>query len=184
MKYNKYETSTGRNIHVFREVYDYTHQVNLLKWSLRQQYRFNPGNDSLLLTSKAEMVLSCGRMPATDEFKEMMRFDEIDGLNDIIGDRKIDRHWINCDISKGSSHFHPDAFEKGSLSLLYYLNCEWDLSWDGYTVWASDDLKDIEHIESLEPGKMVLFDSLIPHKPTAVSSTAPSFRYTMNTVWK
>ena len=61
---------------------------------------------------------------------------------------------------------------------------KWDLSWDGYTVWATDDLKGIEHVEFPEPGKLVIFDSRIPHKPTAASPEAPSFRYTMNSVWQ
>ena len=130
------------------------------------------------------MILSSNPSIGPDMCREMLRIDTLDSVRDVLGKRNLTRHWINADISKASTHFHADAFSEGCLSLLYYLNCKWDVSWDGYTVWATDDLKDVEHMEYPEPGKLVIFDSLIPHKPMAAAVSSPSFRYTMNTVWK
>ncbi len=187
MRQCEYTTSAGKKIYVFRDVYDYDRQLNLLDWCVRQNYRFRPSNEGVLVGLKSDLVLSAH--PGLDLPQLAAQFslndEKLKPIVDIIGnDREMVAHWINANISKTSPHFHPDSFKKGSLSMLYYANVKWDLSWDGYTVWASDDLKNIEHVEFPEPGKIVIFDSSIPHKPTAAGPEAPSFRYTMNTVWE
>jgi len=180
---NEYTTSTGRKIYVFRDVYDYARQQNLLKWSMSRSFNFNPSNEGILIGQKSDTILSCQTNLPEIQLKEMLDIDKKDSIKEKLSNKRLIRNWINANVSKAPGFFHSDAFKEGSLSLLVYLNCEWDLSWDGYTVWASDDLKKIEHIEYPEPGKVVIFDSLIPHKPTADSATAPSFRFTMNSVW-
>ena len=184
MKQSEYTTSTGRKIYVFHEVYDYTHQLNILKWSMSRPFSFNVSNEAMLVGLKSDTILSSQPNLTEDQFKEMMRIDIIDPVKELLKGKQIKRHWINANVSKAPTYFHADAFKEDSLSLLYDLNCEWDTSWDGNTVWATDDLKGIEHIEYPEPGKLVVFDSLIPHKPTSDSPIAPSFRFTMNSVWK
>ena len=180
---NEYELSNGRKIYVFREVYNYAHQLNLLKWSMTRPFNFSPSNEGMLVGQKTDTILSCKTGLSEDQFKEMMRIDQLDPVKKLLSNKKLNRNWINANVSKAPNFFHSDAFVEGSLSLLYYLNCEWNLSWDGYTVWANENLKSIEHIEYPEPGKLVVFDSLIPHKPTSDSSISPSFRFTMNSVW-
>jgi len=186
MKKSEYTTSSGRKIYVFRDCYDYPYQLNLLDWCVRQQYTFRPANEGVLVGLKSDLVLSAhpniGATELTIQFK--WNEDQFEPLREIMGERELKNHWINANVSKTSPHFHPDHFKEGCLSILYYANVKWDLSWDGYTVWATDDLKGIEHVEFPEPGKLVIFDSRIPHKPTAASPEAPSFRYTMNSVWQ
>jgi len=187
MKKNEYVTKSGKKIYVFREVYNYDRQLNLLDWCVRQNYRFRPANEGVLVGLKSDLILSAH--PDIDVSQFAVQFslhdEKLSPIKELIGpDRQLKAHWINANISKTSPHFHPDSFKEGSLSMLYYANVKWDLSWDGYTVWASDDLKDIEHVEFPEPGKIVIFDSTIPHKPTAAAPEAPSFRYTINSVWE
>lgn len=187
MKYSEYIISNGRKIHVFREVYDYTLQLNLLDWCIRQSYRFRPANEGVLVGLKSDLILSAHPNLDVSQLAVQFKLNDPDlaQIKELIGpDREMKSHWINANVSKSSPNFHPDSFKEGSVSMLYYANVKWDLSWDGYTVWASDDLKKVEHIELPEPGKIVIFDSKIPHKATAVSPEAPSFRYTMNSVWE
>ncbi len=49
---SEYTTSTGRKIYVFRDVYDYAHQLNLLKWSMTRPFSFNPSNEGMLIGLK------------------------------------------------------------------------------------------------------------------------------------
>jgi len=183
MQESEYTTSTGRKIYVFRDVYDYAHQLNLLKWSMTRPFTFNPSNEGILVGLKSDTILSCNTGLTHDQLREMMKIDSLTPINELLSGKRLSRNWINANVSKAPTYFHADAFKEGSLSMLYYLNCEWNTSWDGYTVWSDNDLKNIEHIEYPEPGKMVVFDSLIPHKPTADSPVSPSFRFTMNSVW-
>ena len=180
---SEHSTSTGRKIYVFRDVYDYAHQLNLLKWSMTRPFNFNPSNEGMLIGLKSDTILSCQTGLTNDQFREMMKIDSLDSIKKLLLGKTLSRNWINTNVSKAPTYFHADAFVEGSLSMLYYLNCEWNTSWDGYTVWSDNDLKTIEHIEYPEPGKLVIFDSLIPHKATSDSPTSPSFRFTMNSVW-
>jgi len=187
MRQSEYTTSSGRKIYVFRDVYDYQRQLNLLDWCVRQPYTFRPANEGVLVGLKSDLVLSAHPNLDASQLGEQFELhsDSLKPIKETIGpNRELKAHWINANVSKTSPNFHPDSFREGSLSMLYYANVKWDLSWDGYTVWASDDLKSIEHVEFPEPGKVVIFDSSIPHKPTAASPEAPSFRYTMNSVWE
>ena len=180
---SEHSTSTGRKIYVFRDVYDYAHQLNLLKWSMTRPFNFNPSNEGMIIGLKSDTILSCQTGLTNDQFREMMKIDSLDSIKELLLGKTLSRNWINTNVSKAPTYFHADAFVEGSLSMLYYLNCEWNISWDGYTVWSDNDLKTIEHIEYPEPGKLVIFDSLIPHKATSDSPISPSFRFTMNSVW-
>ena len=55
---NEYELSNGRKIYVFREVYDYAHQLSLLKWSMTRPFNFSPSNEGMLIGQKTDTILS------------------------------------------------------------------------------------------------------------------------------
>ena len=75
-------------------------------------------------------------------------------------------------------HYHSDTFDSRDKTLLYYPNIKWDVDWGGETVFANDDLDDIEYTSIYRPGRMVLFDSRILHKPCTPSLAFNGFRFT------
>jgi len=186
MKNFCYKTSSGKSIKVFKDVYSYSHRLSLLKWILKCPFTFNHSNDSTISSFKSNLILSGHPSISTDELEKILNFDN-DTTNPIkneIGiDRILKRCWINVDFSKNSTYYHCDEFKEGCISLLYYANLEWDNSWDGHTIWSSENLNHIEHIEPYEPGKIVIFDSSIPHKACSSSPESPSYRFTFNSIW-
>ena len=69
---NEYTTSTGRKIYVFRDVYDYARQQNLLKWSMSRSFNFNPSNEGILIGQKSDTILSCQTNLPEIQLKEML----------------------------------------------------------------------------------------------------------------
>ena len=116
---NEYELSNGRKIYVFREVYDYAHQLSLLKWSMTRPFNFSPSNEGMLVGQKTDTILSCQTGLTENQFKEMMRIDELDSVKKLLSNKKLTRNWINANVSKAPSFLHSDALVECSLSLLY-----------------------------------------------------------------
>jgi hypothetical protein len=83
---------------------------------------------------------------------------------------------IHTDGVFGSGHIN-DA--KAGQTLLYFINLNWDLEWQGFTIFTSDDKKSIIKTVEYVPGRFVLFDGAIPHKVCSPSSLAPTFRLTL-----
>ena len=186
MNIYRYKTSSNRNIVVFKNVYDYSHRMNLMKWMLKSQFTFGHSHDSTISSFKSNLILSAHPTVSPDELWKMFKFNDenTEPLQKEIGkERFLQRCWVNVDFSKNSNYYHSDEFKEGSVSMLYYANMEWHNSWDGHTIWSSDTLEQIEHIEPYEPGKIVIFDSKIPHKPCASSPESPSYRFTFNSIW-
>tara|TARA_R100001086_G_scaffold249397_1_gene189007 strand:+ start:1898 stop:2566 length:669 start_codon:yes stop_codon:yes gene_type:complete len=69
-------------------------------------------------------------------------------------------------------------------TLLYYVNLKWDLYWGGYTLFANDALDDIEKCLMYVPGRVVMFDSTIPHCVAAPWVGCPTVRFTFAVQWK
>jgi hypothetical protein len=63
------------------------------------------------------------------------------------------------------------------------VNTRWDRNWGGETLFANDE-GECEIAVEYKPGRVVLFDSLIPHKPSPVSMQADEFRFTFVIVMK
>ena len=93
------------------------------------------------------------------------------------------RCWINLQTGYDVSRYHGDHEDSNYVSLLYYANTKWDIEWDGGTIFRSDDLSEIEFISDYKPGRLVLFDSSIPHKPMSTSMSANHYRYTINSTY-
>jgi hypothetical protein len=82
-----------------------------------------------------------------------------------------DCHQLHTDIAGSLTGFDE------CLSLLYYVNCDWNINWGGETLFYSNDLHNIEYTSIFKPGRIIIFDGAIPHsaRPQAVLSTQHRF---------
>jgi hypothetical protein len=187
MKVNKHTTSDGKSIKTYDDLYDYAHRVQVLKFLLKgNNYTFDFANDTVLAEQNGHLVLRATVDPNEAMYKDMMRWndDELSDIREEVGDRKLLRSWINVMNTEHAPNFHPDNFTETSKTVLYYANLKWDPSWDGFTVWRSADMKDIEYVSDYVPGRVSVFDSLIPHKACAQNKfAAGTWRFTLNSVW-
>ena len=54
--------------------------------------------------------------------------------------------------------------DDGDITMLYYSNSTWDVNWAGGTAFYTNDKKDTIKKVSYVPGRLIVFDSKIPHQ--------------------
>lgn len=90
------------------------------------------------------------------------------------------RSYLNLGLHSDTHLIHVDEFSvsKG-LTLLYYVNRNWCQDWGGQTTFYDDERKEIIYSCSFIPGRLVIFDSSIPHSATPQHFNAPPYRITL-----
>jgi hypothetical protein len=63
------------------------------------------------------------------------------------------------------------------FTLLYYASLEWNISWAGQTLFLDDSLEKVEYCSLYKPGKIIVFDSTIPHLIVTPTIHAKSYRF-------
>lgn len=99
--------------------------------------------------------------------------------------------WINLTLPNGVYQTHVDELCKESdtkkyktITLLYYVTSNWNDTYNGQTFFYNyNDLSEAELAVSYKEGRMVVFDSTIPHKP-AISCNHQKPRYVYNAKFK
>jgi Rps23 Pro-64 3,4-dihydroxylase Tpa1-like proline 4-hydroxylase len=95
-------------------------------------------------------------------------------------DYAFDVGYVNCGIHADQHGIHADDWHAGhGKTLLYYGNKQWDKNWGGSTLFYNDDCQDIIYNCSFIPGRIVIFDSDIPHSATPQHFIADPFRFTL-----
>lgn len=67
------------------------------------------------------------------------------------------------------------------ITVLLFGNNEWKLSWGSETIFTNEESENSEIIKSVipKPGRLLMFDSLIPHTGRVPSSSFPHYRYSL-----
>ena len=105
--------------------------------------------------------------------------DGIAGFLDDYVPPTVEKAYVNCGIHSESPDVHVDSSRKGDKTLLYYMNREWKHEWGGETILLDDNSDEIEYITPFIPGRIIIFDSTIPHSARQQSFSAPMYRFTL-----
>lgn len=96
------------------------------------------------------------------------------------GDYDIHKAYINCGLKGDSHNVHVDNYFKSSgKTLLYYANRDWNPNHGGETIFYCPDTKDIVFISTYKPGRIIIFDSEVPHSARPQALDGPNYRFTM-----
>ncbi len=180
MKEKTLKLTTGEEIHIFDEVFDLQKMYFLHKFVSMSYFQFKSSSTSF------QEHLGYITPSSTFDEKDIENMDFFDNDNmryvlSLMKSKILNRCWANA-ILEGSKYFwHADAIEPqdmGSQTLLYYANSTWDKDWHGETLFMNAD-GECEIAVSAVPGRLVLFDSKLIHKPVPISSIAPTPRYSV-----
>jgi hypothetical protein len=96
---------------------------------------------------------------------------------------EIFRQYINFSTTETVDTIHVDSSTgtTGAYTILHYGNFVWDKNWHGETVFYNSDAEEILHATMPKPGRVVIFDSNIPHCARPPSRLAEYARYTIAT---
>lgn len=183
---NRINTKSGKLIIVFDDLCPVSLINDIFLQLRREDYPLIPSNDTLLHDFSG--VNGFGKEIDKEFIKSLI--DSIHNpdsflLKRIINNSTIKKTWINLfNRDNPTNRYHADnhTIDSSFLSLLYYANSKWDLEWDGGTVFRTDDLSEVEYLSDYKPGRMVLFDSSIPHKIYASSYNSHPYRFSVNTL--
>lgn len=91
----------------------------------------------------------------------------------------IDRMYVNAYTYGDCPTVHVDHSQPGYYTALYYANEEWHHDWSGETVFYNEGRDEIVRSIFPRPGRLVAFDSRIPHVAREPSRICPVVRYTI-----
>lgn len=171
-------TSSGRKIYVLEDLFDYATRSHMYKFTVQSLFNI-AGSDNGLLEAKEHVSLvsvygtyDVERLKILEGIPENIKND----LN-ITMDRL--RHaMVNLSTPADRFHTHVDNNSENSITLVYYLNMEWHPEWGGDTVFLDDTGTNFEYVSQYKPGKLLLFDSRIPHLIRPSTILSPHFRLT------
>lgn len=91
----------------------------------------------------------------------------------------VERMYVNAYSYGDCPTVHVDNVKEGHFTVLYYANYEWNHNWSGETVFYNDALDEIVRAVYPKPGRIVAFDSRIPHVAREPNRICPVVRYTI-----
>lgn len=109
----------------------------------------------------------------------------LNGLAEIVDDNitkghfDVARMYINAYNFGDCPTVHSDHDSEGHFTVLYYANPEWQANWAGETLFYNPARDDILRAVYPTPGRIVFFDSRIPHSARAPSRVCDFVRYTI-----
>lgn len=181
MKENQVTLSSGRKIWIYDDVLDHASR-ELIYLRLKGSYFVAETADNSIIEQRADVSLASVYTP--DDCKYVGIFEklpeEIKEKHDLNYDKMLST-LVNMGLFSDKYHIHSDTNPKmtdNAKTLLYYGNLRWDIEWGGDTVFLDDQCKQIEFYSQYIPGRVVIFDSRIPHLIRPATILAPSYRFT------
>jgi hypothetical protein len=166
------ETKNGKLIKIYNDVFSYQECANFFKFMRNSFYQTNGGDDSYY-----------GRNQIYSNYSlidvENLGITQTEGYKKIAEDfkfhkREFKRSRVNFSYPLEDNNVHVDGF---GITVLYYANMEWELTWGGHTLFLNEKLDTPEYLSLFKPNKVVVFDGSIPHLIINPSGFCPVHRY-------
>lgn len=95
---------------------------------------------------------------------------------------KIMSQYVNYSVLGTVDRLHGDSSSlhaDPTFTIIQYGNFKWDKDWHGQTIFFDDNYEEIIFSTMVKPGRVVVFDSTIPHSATPPSKLAEHPRFTI-----
>jgi hypothetical protein len=171
------KTSNGKEIKIYDDLIPYDVRLKLYKFINNSLFRVK-GNDEALVENQIEQNIFSSYSKSDLDNTNFLKIPEIQHILKEVKGYEIYQTRINLGTLSDKNHFHVDSgLGTDFKSLLYYPNMRWIIDWGGYTLFANENLSEIEYCASYKPGRIILFDGTIPHCAAPPSNFSPCFRY-------
>lgn len=152
----------------------YSDREEIYDWVLSSSFKYNriSSQNSTQRTFVSEYSL--------DEIKKSKLFNFIQSKFYLrIKNLRIHRMYTNICNPGEYYEMHVDSNLDDQITILYYPNMEWDKNHGGETVFYDQDgLEPIKMVNYI-PGRLILFDSKIPHRSNTVNFTTSNKRFSV-----
>ena len=170
-------TSKTEKIFVVDNALDYSNQEALFNFCKNSLYSFGHGASSVSVTDMSRFICNL-----TAEELSRTGLDQL--FRTLVKKYKkrdvhIDRSYINVYFPYTPTGMHTDDNDPDAISFLAYANPQWNLDWAGETQFFSSDLAQVEQSILPQGGRVIVFDSNIPHSARAPAVICPIPRFTV-----
>lgn len=180
MKYKAIKTSSGKIIEIFDDVYTPSERLHHLCTIQNCPYFLGANShDSFWQKNKTffQTQFNQNQLNELGVFSSKS-FDSILPHLNLEDQDAIKNSWALVSTPFSTYYYHIDCTSpyKNEKTLLYYVNDRWDKNWGGETLF-SDETGEPEYAVQYKPGRIVVFDNSIEHKPASISMEADEFRF-------
>lgn len=182
INFKKITVDNNKFIYVFDDLFTENEKLSFFNYIVSSKFVF----DGSVFDNKFKIKLNGKQFLQSfysyEELLEMNFLQNIKNKNvtDLLNNFKINRSYVFCSDHTTQHPFHSDP---GDYTMLYFPNLEWDNSYGGETMFASDQHNDIVYTTAYIPGRLIVFNSKIPHKMSAPSSLCPFHRFSFIINW-
>jgi Rps23 Pro-64 3,4-dihydroxylase Tpa1-like proline 4-hydroxylase len=180
MKEQKRITSSGRLIEIYDDIFPMSLRQHHMEFVQNSTFRLGSASSGIFWQSENTFFQSVYTQDNFENFRLCSEF-----LASRLRTYEVNRCWVLSSSPLSTYYFHADnaAENEKAITLLYYVNTRWDRNWGGETLFSNDE-GECEIAVEFKPGRVVIFDSLIEHKPSPISMQADEFRFTFVTQFK
>ena len=145
-----FEMSNGKKIYTFDNVFDFETRRNA--YSYIHSSRFVPLGGAQVDLEQSKDIVMCSFYELDDVNKIGIFHKFSKEINDLLDEYVLTRCYAACSNYSIISHFHSDGHvgNISDLTFLYYVNMKWDPDWGGETVFANEEVTDIEAVKANE----------------------------------
>lgn len=170
-------TSKAEKIFVVDNAIDYSNQEALFNFCRNSLYSFGHSASSTSATDLSRFICNL-----TAEELSRTGMDTI--FQTLVKKYKnrnvrIDRSYINVYFPYTPTALHTDDNDENAISFLAYANPTWQTDWAGETQFFTDDVQDVRKSIFPRGGRVIVFDSNLPHTARAPSVICPVPRFTL-----
>ena len=178
MKINEITTKSNKAIIVADDVFDYSTRHNFYQFVNNSLFS-TKGYDTELHENKKDYNLVSKYSESDLENMGFLQHPNFFPLLKYVDGFFVQQIRVNLSTLNDQNRFHVDVTNSNGVTLLYYPNMNWNLEWGGYTLFANEQITEIEHTVAYVPGRVIIFNGAIPHCIAAPTNLAPSYRYSL-----
>lgn len=174
------ECENNKSIHIFDDVVDFHYKNNT--FTFIKNSRFRIGWSDREDTKVHEYVYSTYTMEEYSRVNPIIHCKD-DECGQTMVDALKQKRWTKTMVNLSTQTEPHFIHTHDGITLLYYVNLDWDESFGGETIFYKEDLSEIVYTSKYTPGRIIIFDGTIPHTFRAQSSLGPRYRFTMATIY-
>jgi Rps23 Pro-64 3,4-dihydroxylase Tpa1-like proline 4-hydroxylase len=171
-------TANNKTIEIYDDIFDRAQRTRFYNFILSSKFRPNGMEDNRLEHKGDISMCSIYSIEDLDNMG-FFKSPEIQLLKDRLNNWDIAQIRVNLTTLNDRNRFHVDYEDRKleALTLLYYPNLEWNVEWGGFTMFTNETLTEVEYCSTYTPGRVILFNSTIPHAINPPSNIAPVYRF-------
>jgi hypothetical protein len=164
----------NRELSAYDDLFTFAERDQMYDYALNLKYTVNRLNSEI--PSQSAFPTLKASVPFIDLIKLNFLKREI---LDVIKNYRLRDAYVNLGTASDKYFFHVDSPFAEDLTLLYYVNTDWQDSWEGQTHFSNESGTLVNARVDFKPGRLVVFDSTIPHTSTKPTVDSGTFRYSL-----